>query len=101
MFGLGLYIYRGEDLPADEKIESQLQAEAQLQEAIAKVEACQNRDEITAVYKSYPKLANDKHFIVALNQKAAEYPKPAPKAAAKPAEKAADAKTEPAKPESK
>lgn len=100
MFGLGLYIYRGEDLPADEKIESQLQAEAQLQEAIANVKACENIDKLKEVYEKYPQFAKNKQFVDSINQKAKTFP-PTAKPAAKPADKPASDKTEPAKPESK
>lgn len=58
MFGLGLYIYSGEDIP---------QAEADvlktiLPEALDKLKACKTQEELDEVKKAYPQLSDTKKF---------------------------------------
>ena len=69
MFGLGLYIYAGEDLPAavvEQAKEAAAAAMAtDLPKAIEEVKACKSRDEINAVWSKwtgkYPEFATQGH----------------------------------------
>jgi hypothetical protein len=69
MFGLGLYIYRGEDLPQSEIDENT----SMLNDAISKVGECKDMEELKSVYMSYPKLADDRRFRAAINAKAKDF----------------------------
>jgi hypothetical protein len=69
MFGLGLYIYAGEDLPAavvEQAKEAAAAAMAtDLPKAIEEAKACKSRDEINAVWSKwtgkYPEFATQGH----------------------------------------
>lgn len=58
MFGLGLYIYAGEDLPKD----MQNVAE-KLDVAIKEACKCRTRDELNVVWKNYAELQSNEEFI--------------------------------------
>ena len=80
MFGLGLYIYAGEDLPEEDakqaKEAATAAAAADLPKAIEEAKACKSRDDINAIWakwtKKHPEFANQGHefynAIVAVGQ---------------------------------
>lgn len=78
MFGLGLYIYAGEDLPEDVAIENQQKAEAAktsaLDEAIKKAEAVTSREELTKVWNAYKDLQANAKFLEAIKTAGAKFP---------------------------
>ena len=53
MFGLGLYIYAGEDLPQVEKDMAKEAASADMGKAIEEMRACKSREEIQAVWSKW------------------------------------------------
>jgi len=69
MFGLGHYIYAGEDIPSAESVEAaeaaQREAEemqAKFNEGVARLQSCKTIDELQTVFNEYPVFANDKAF---------------------------------------
>lgn len=50
MFGLGYYIYAGEDIPESEKE----MIERQVADLVAQVEACKTREEVQALWAAHP-----------------------------------------------
>lgn len=54
LFGLGHYIYAGEDLPEAEAVEKREKEAKELTEAFEKVKACTTKDEVKKVYAAYP-----------------------------------------------
>ena len=58
MFGLGLYIYAGEDIP---QTEAQVLKD-QLCDALAEVKSCKTAEELQEVVKKYPSLKDVKQF---------------------------------------
>lgn len=65
MFGLGLYIYAGEDLPAEEVRRNKENAGVDLPKAIAEVKACKTTTEVSQVWdkwkKIHPEYVKDGH----------------------------------------
>lgn len=72
--GLGLYIYAGEDLPEDVKIEKNTAME---ERAVKEMMAVKSNAEILKVWKKYPQLTNDPNgkFYKAAQEMGAKYPK--------------------------
>lgn len=75
MFGLGLYIYGGEDLPqeANEKLQGVVD------EACAAMRAVKSREELEAVWRTYSKsvpTTQGSEFMAALQEMAEQFPKP-------------------------
>ena len=69
LFGLGHYIYAGEDLPNVEQVENaekaQREAEemqAKYNEGIARMQACKTIEELQSVFNEYPVFAGDRAF---------------------------------------
>lgn len=82
MFGLGLYIYAGEDLPEDvqqEKKAEQLRAdnarEKAVDDAVAKIEKCISRAELTEVWNNNKEFQKDARFLDAVTKRGAELKK--------------------------
>lgn len=73
MFGLGLYIYAGEDLPDAETVKDEKIDEAVLQEAYEviadNIKSAPSRKELQTIYNNNPKLLNYKPFTDALNKR--------------------------------
>ena len=76
MFGLGLYIYAGEDLPEDEVNEQKQAAVSALDNAIAQVNAAKNREEMTKVWNEHKDLQTNAKFKDAVIKAGAKFPKP-------------------------
>lgn len=79
MFGLGLYIYAGEDLPQEEKEQQQNALQAKIDEACAKMRAVTSREELEKVWREYSKtvpVEQGSAFMTALQEMAQQYPKP-------------------------
>lgn len=80
MFGLGLYIYSGEELTEEEtamKIEAEKEQADELEHilncAIQEIKATSSRDTLNSIYSNYKAtLGNNQKFISALNSRAAE-----------------------------
>ncbi len=70
MFGLGLYIYSGEDLP-----ESTSSEPSNLEQAIADISACVTIEQLTAIHKSKPEFHQVLEFMNALSTKKKELKK--------------------------
>lgn len=68
VFGLGLYIYAGEDLPEEAKQEQN----HNLEQVIADVNACTSISELTQIHKSKPELHQVLDFMNALTAKKKE-----------------------------
>ena len=78
MFGLGLYIYAGEDLPQEEK-EQQLNAlQAKINEACAAMRAVKSREEFEACWRTWANTVprdDNSEFMIAVKEMAAIFPK--------------------------
>lgn len=75
MFGLGLYIYAGEDLPQEAKEKLQ----GVIEEACLAMRAVKSREELETVWRAYSKsvpTTQGSEFMTALQEMAAQYPKP-------------------------
>jgi len=84
MFGLGHYIYAGEDLPVavntteeapkeTKKVEKKpTKEDLDLQTAILDCEKCQTNDELKNLWNSYKGYQSDKRFIAAVNKRKGE-----------------------------
>ena len=75
MFGLGLYIYAGEDLPHEAKEKLQ----GAVDEACRAMRAVKSREELEAVWRTYSKsvpTTQGSEFMTALQEMAAQFPKP-------------------------
>lgn len=75
MFGLGLYIYAGEDLPQEAKEKLQ----GVVDEACAAMRAVKSREELEAVWRKYSKsvpTTQGSEFMTALQEMAGQFPKP-------------------------
>ena len=73
LFGLGHYIYAGEDLPSvemEEMRQEEAKNEDELREAIYMLDGCKTIDELKGVYEKYPKFKDDKRFKNAINERA-------------------------------
>ena len=79
MFGLGLYIYAGEDLPQEEKEQQANAMQAKIDEACAAMRAVTSREEFEDAWRKWckqvPSDANSE-FMKAVQEMAAIYPKP-------------------------
>lgn len=79
MFGLGLYIYAGEDLPKEEKEQQQGALQIKIDEACAAMRAVKSREEFEDAWRKWckqvPSDANSE-FMKAVQKMAAVYPKP-------------------------
>ena len=64
MFGLGLYIYAGEDLPEDEQPEQPAQqtTDMQIVTLIADANACKTADEVMVIYNAHKELWSNAKF---------------------------------------
>lgn len=79
MFGLGLYIYAGEDLPEDEKEQQEKEQQAKIDEACSKMRAVTSREELEKVWREYSKtvpVEQGSAFMTALQEMAQQFPKP-------------------------
>lgn len=75
MFGLGLYIYAGEDLPQEAKEKLQ----GVVDEACRAMRAVKSREELEAVWRTYSKsvpTTQGSEFMIALQEMAEQFPKP-------------------------
>lgn len=83
LHGLGLYIYSGEDLPSEEKEEQKKQeartirdiisnldsADAELAQALEKIDAASSKAELMNVYQNYVSLHSNGTFMMCLSTK--------------------------------
>lgn len=69
LFGLGIYIYAGEDLPEAEVQRNKEEDALQLGEACEKIRACESVEQMKEVYESYPQYADNKVFRAAINNR--------------------------------
>lgn len=79
MFGLGLYIYAGEDLPDEEAKQAKSDLEAKVVDACAEMRAVKSRDEFEAMWRKWSKQVPcdaTSDFMKAVQEMAAVYPKP-------------------------
>lgn len=79
MFGLGLYIYAGEDLPQEEKEQQQNALQAKIDEACANMRAVTSREELEKYWRYWSKVVPTEQgsaFMNALQEMAQKYPKP-------------------------
>lgn len=79
MFGLGLYIYAGEDLPTQVKEDAQEQLQAKIKEACTAMLSVKSRDEYEQVWRDYVGQVpheNGSEFMNATMQMAVKFPKP-------------------------
>lgn len=79
MFGLGLYIYAGEDLPQEEKEQQQNALQARIDEACAAMRAVTSREELEKCWREWSKTVPTEAgsaFMTALQEMAQKYPKP-------------------------
>lgn len=79
MFGLGLYIYAGEDLPQEEKEQQANAMQAKIDEACSKMRAVTSREELENVWREYSKtvpVEQGSAFMTALQEMAQQFPKP-------------------------
>ena len=78
MFGLGLYIYAGEDLPQEEKEQQANAMQAKIEEACAAMRAVTSREEMEACWKKYSKVVpsgEGSDFMNAIKEVAPKFPK--------------------------
>ena len=78
MFGLGLYIYAGEDLPQEEKEQQANAMQAKIEEACAAMRAVTSREEMEACWKKYSKVVpsgEGSEFMNAIKEVAPKFPK--------------------------
>lgn len=79
MFGLGLYIYAGEDLPQEEAAQAKSEMQSKIEEACAAMRAVTSRAELEKCWKDYSKIVPTEQgsaFMTALQEMATKYPKP-------------------------
>lgn len=78
MFGLGLYIYAGEDLPEVEAQAAKSEVEAKIEQAVAAIKAVKSREELEATWREWSKAVPTEQgsaFMTALQEMAKIYPK--------------------------
>lgn len=78
MFGLGLYIYAGEDLPQEEKEQQASAMQSKIEEACAAMRAVNSREEMEACWKKYSKVVpagEGSDFMNAIKEVAPKFPK--------------------------
>lgn len=79
MFGLGLYIYAGEDLPEEEAIQAKNELQAKIDQAVAEIKAVKSREELEACWRTWRKVVPTEQgsaFMNALIEMGKVYPKP-------------------------
>ena len=79
MFGLGLYIYAGEDLPQEEKEQQQNALKAKIDQAVAEIKAVKSREGLEACWRTWSKVVPTEQgsaFMNALQEMAQQFPKP-------------------------
>ena len=74
--GLGLYIYAGEDLPEDAKMQKAEKESAMEDQAVNEMMAATSNEEIKKVWNKYPQYTGDKNgrFYKATIEMGAKYP---------------------------
>lgn len=78
MFGLGLYIYAGEDLPEEEVAQAKNEQQANIAQAVAAIKAVKSREELEACWHKWSKVVPTQQgsdFMTALIEMAKIYPK--------------------------
>lgn len=79
MFGLGLYIYAGEDLPEEEAAQAKNELQAKIDQAVAEIKAVKSREELEACWRTWSKVVPTEQgsaFMNALQEMAQQFPKP-------------------------
>lgn len=79
MFGLGLYIYAGEDLPEEEAAQAKNEMQAKIDQAVAEIQSVGSREEFEACYRKWAKVVPAEQgsaFMNAVIEVAKIYPKP-------------------------
>jgi len=79
MFGLGLYIYAGEDLPEEEAAQAKNELQAKIDQAVAEIKAVKSREELEACWRTWSKVVPTEQgsvFMTALQEMAQQFPKP-------------------------
>ena len=79
MFGLGLYIYAGEDLPEEEAAQAKNELQAKIDQAVAEIKAVKSREELEACWRTWSKVVPTEQgsaFMTALIEMGKVYPKP-------------------------
>lgn len=79
MFGLGLYIYAGEDLPEEEAAQAKNELQAKIDQAVAEIKAVKSREELEACWRTWSKVVpteQGSEFMNALIEMGKVYPKP-------------------------
>lgn len=79
MFGLGLYIYAGEDLPEEEAKQAKNELQAKIDQAVAEIKAVKSREELEACWRTWSILVPTEQgsaFMNALQEMAQQFPKP-------------------------
>lgn len=79
MFGLGLYIYAGEDLPEEEATQAKNELQAKIDKAVAEIKAVKSREELEACWRTWSKVVPTEQgsaFMNALIEMGKVYPKP-------------------------
>lgn len=77
IFGLGLYIYAGEDLPEEEAKAAKSALEKKIEEACAAMKAVKSREELEKVWREYSNQvpsAPETDFFKACKEMATKYP---------------------------
>lgn len=78
MFGLGLYIYAGEDLPEEEATQAKNELQAKIDKAVAEIKAVKSREELEACWRTWSKVVPTEQgsaFMNALIEMGKVYPK--------------------------
>ena len=78
MFGLGLYIYAGEDLPEVEAQAAKSELEQKIAQAVAAIKAVKSRDELEKCWRDWSKVVPTEQgsaFMNALQEMAQQFPK--------------------------
>ena len=79
MFGLGLYIYAGEDLPEEEAAQAKSDMEQKIAKAVAAMKAVKSREEFEQVWRTWSgqvPSADGTEFNNATREMAQQFPKP-------------------------
>lgn len=79
MFGLGLYIYAGEDLPEEEAAQAKNDMEQKIAKAVAEMKAVKSREEFEKVWRTWSgqvPSADGTEFNNATREMAQQFPKP-------------------------
>ena len=78
MFGLGLYIYAGEDLPEVEAQAAKSELEQKIAQACAEVRASKSREDLDNAWRKWSAQVprdDNSEFMIAVKEVAAVYPK--------------------------